>query len=236
MDPLLIDADDKHRAPQEPEGAGEFGRMLRLVKPHWRFIAVGLAASLVYGMLHSISIIAMLPVLKVVLSEEGFEGWVHRVVVQDRLDAELTLDVPEDDQGASARLRLRILKVKPGSDLAGEGIRAGAVITSADGQSGPPLALLQALADAGESIELGVELPANGQASVPMHVIVGLELPSWRSSLLRTAARWVPRERTRGDRKTTLFIMLSVVVVLVVISNVTRFVARYVTAIGVLRG
>ena len=148
MDPLLIDADDKHRASQEEAGSGDFGRMLRLCKPHWRFIAMGLVASLIYGMLHSISIVAMMPVLKVVLSEEGFEGWVQRVVVQDRIDAYLALDLADDQGTESASLELLIVKVRSESDLAAAGVTEGSAIVTVDGQGGPPLELLTVLAEA----------------------------------------------------------------------------------------
>ena len=54
---------------------------------------------MLYGALHSVGIIGVLPVLKVMLSEEGFHGWVYRAVAEERLDANLDIDLSGIETG-----------------------------------------------------------------------------------------------------------------------------------------
>jgi hypothetical protein len=89
MDPQLITADDKNQAAGGSLRSPEFRRTLRLVWPHRRFIFIGLLASIVFGLLHSVSIVGVLPVLKVMLTEEGLHGWADQAVATERLGFEL---------------------------------------------------------------------------------------------------------------------------------------------------
>ena len=60
---MFIDADDKQRAAAASLRAPYFRRMIGYTWPHRRLLAIGMAASLVYGLLNSVGILGVLPVL-----------------------------------------------------------------------------------------------------------------------------------------------------------------------------
>ncbi|MCP4245915.1 MAG: ATP-binding cassette domain-containing protein, partial [bacterium] len=231
MDPVLIDADDKHRAPPGRLRSPDFRRMVRLVRPHWRFLIVGLSASVVYGLLHSVGIVGVLPVLKAILADEGFHGWAYRYVAEDRLDVELEI---ESFEGAA---RIRVVEVKRKPPAEASPLQPGDRIIAFGEQALDSVGLVEAIARADDMATLTLERPA-APSQPPTNigpVSVSLAPPSLDAALLRGAAGLVPREAQRSDRVTTLIYVLSCVVAVVVLSNVARFVAQYFTALAVLR-
>ncbi len=233
MDPKLIDADEKHRAPSASVRSPHFRRMVRLVWPHRRFILIGLIASVVYGALHSVSIVGVLPVLKVMLSEEGFHGWLYRGVAEDRLGADLTVNFGGSDDAPLPPWAATISGLDSNSPLAGDGAQVGDRIVAVDDPAALPLEFLESVSFAERRVDLVLRTPGAPDAR---NVSVELESPSWPSRMRRFAAGLVPRENSRTDRVNTLAYVLAGVVVLVLLSNLARFVAHYVTAVGVLRG
>ncbi|MCH7814698.1 MAG: hypothetical protein IID40_11835, partial [Planctomycetes bacterium] len=233
MDPLLIDADDKHRAPAAKLRSPDFRRMVRLVWPHRRFLAVGLFASVVYGLLHSVGIIGVLPVLKAILADEGFHGWAYRVVAEDRLGAKLEI------QSFDGPARVRVAKVKSKSPAEASSIQPEDRLLALGEDAPGSVDLVEAIARASETVTLTLERPATPAGppsnAGPVSVSVSLAPPSFTSVLLRGAAGLVPRETQRGDRVTTLVYVLACVVAVALLSNVARFVAQYFTALAVLR-
>ncbi len=236
MDPALIDAEDKHRAKRGSLRSPDFRRMVRLAWPHRRFITVGLLASVVYGFLHSVSVLGALPVLKVLLADEGFHGWVYRSVAEERLGVTFEADLGGSLETLSGEQSLRLAEVDAQSPLAAHDLRAGDGIVAVDGQHATPLEVLETLARGPTAIDLTIryldrERHPEGDATVS----VALGDASWRWRRLADVAGFVPPVRERGDRLTTLVYVLCFVIMAVVLSNVARFVAQYYTAMGVLR-
>jgi subfamily B ATP-binding cassette protein MsbA len=234
MNPEFIDADDRHRAADASVRSPEFRRMVQLVWPHRRFIVIGLIASVIYGALNSISIVGVLPVLKVMLSPEGFHGWVYRAAAEDRLDVHF---------GAAGAVGtsepwVKVFRIGRRSPLAEHEVRAGDEIGSGDVDADSSLRFLEMIAGAEGDVELLVRSPgqADTEPSAGRRVTVRLAPASWKVKVLDSAGRAMPAERTYDDRVYTLAYVLGCVAVLVLLSNIARFVAHYVTSVGVLRG
>lgn len=234
MDPILIDADDQQRARPGSLRSPYFRRMVALTWPHRRLIAIGILASVFYGAFQSISIIGMLPVLRVLMSDEGLHGWVQRTAAEDRLGVTI---VPEFEYGPEGpRLRqARVQKVSGWSPLHEHGAvfdiqRAGGVDAS-DPQ------FLTTIASADDSVDLEFRTaPTTAGGPFIEHTVAAPLRPvSTKNRLLALLARAVPMETARTDRVTSLIYVLSTVVVLVIISNGARFVSQYFVATGVLR-
>ena len=138
MDPTLIDAEDKHRAQKATLRSPDFRRMVGLAWPHRRFILVGLLASVVYGFLHSVSVVGVLPVLKVLLADEGFHGWVYRTVAEDRLDVAFDTELGGTYETLEAGEGIGFLKVSSDSPLAGFSVGSGDRLVAVDGGGGGP--------------------------------------------------------------------------------------------------
>jgi len=249
MDVRLILADSKNKAPQASLRSPDFRRMLRMTAKHRRYLFLGLGASVFYGLLQSVSIVGVLPVLKAILAEEGFHGWVNRTVAEERLGVKLAPAEDGDFQGeagSSARpagrgsgdAGVEIVELDARSVLTEHDVQRLDRITDLDGRALSGLELVDALVRAGDTVMLGL-LPApraGREDTSPRTMDVRLHPVSSKGRALLRAASIVPSENRRQDRVTTLFYVLGAVVVLALLSNVARFVAEYFTAISVLRG
>ncbi len=234
MDPMLIDADDSQRAPQASLRSPDFKRMVSLTWPHRRFIILGMIASVFYGALNSISIIGMLPVLTVMVSDEGLHGWIYRSVAEDRLDAHLSISVRHEGPGPRIE-SVDVLSIGHHSPLLPA--TAPLRLLQYDGQPVESFAVLGELARSEKPVTLEVAaFAAPGQAEAARRTLtVTLDKPTFKDRLFFFLARLIPQEQQRSDRVVTLMYALGVVVVLVILSNVARFIAQYFVSVGVLR-
>ena len=99
-----------------------FIRFFTYIKPQWRSVVAIVLSAAVIGVMFSMSFMAMIPVLKVMMGEEGLHGWVDRKACSLRyginfdipdietatqgssLDYLLVNSVKEDEAGAKAQI------------------------------------------------------------------------------------------------------------------------------------
>ncbi|HNO76879.1 MAG TPA: ABC transporter ATP-binding protein [Phycisphaerae bacterium] len=249
MQTELISADDKNRAKKSSIRTPHFRRMLRLVWPHRRLVFIGLIASIIYGFLNSAGIVSVLPVLKVMLSDEGLHGWVDRSVAEDRLGMDLDIRTNFDGSDDPER-QLLITKISKHSPFAGGGVQTldsidsyalqppsdeDSVESDALLETVEPSKFLEAVAQADDGMTLTIHTSGPDGQSAAEAVMVALEPPSTNWRIGRWAASFVPRARHQGGRVTALYWVLGFVVVVNLLSNVARFIAQYFVAAGVLR-
>ena len=67
-----------------------FRRSLIFLWPQRRRIALGIAFSVGVAMTYSAGVFAILPVLKILISDEGPRGTVFRMILEERLEATLS--------------------------------------------------------------------------------------------------------------------------------------------------
>ncbi|MEE9293442.1 MAG: ABC transporter ATP-binding protein [Phycisphaerae bacterium] len=236
MDHLLIDANDRTRAKKVPLASPAFARMLRTVVPHRRIVITGVLVSIVYAMLHSVSILGALPILKVLLEEEGLHGWADRSMAGARTGLHLAVrDAGADDTAAPA---LVVVKTAADSELHAQGLRPGHQIVTLDGAPVPPREWLRrvASADGAQPIHFQTSTAghqAGAESAVDYHVV-----PAGAAWQLRTAYRLtglIPRDTTQSARITALKYVLTAVIILVIAANLCRFAGEYLVRLGVLR-
>ncbi|HUU86096.1 MAG TPA: ABC transporter ATP-binding protein [Phycisphaerae bacterium] len=238
MDPVLIDADDRQRAKKGSLRSPDFKRMVRLVWPHRRAILVGLIASVIYGFLHSASVVGVLPVLKVLLADEGVHGWLHRTVAEQRLQVTFDSAPGRKFETIGAGEGIQFLKIRAGSPLADFSVRRGDRLVGIEDRPASPLESLETIARADETVRLMIEPAAKGEQppGEARSVSVRLAPASWEKRFLCDAAGLIPAVNKPSDRAAALACVLALLVVVVALSNVARFVSEYFTSLGVLRG
>ena len=123
MDVEIIATGDGTRNRKTAFQSKAFFRAVRSVFPYRRALTLGLVASVCYAALHSVSILGVMPILKVLLEEEGLHGWVDRVAANARVDAEFAIRPADPRSGAAAALV--VLRVEPGSVAQQQGLAAG---------------------------------------------------------------------------------------------------------------
>jgi ABC-type multidrug transport system fused ATPase/permease subunit len=252
MQTELIIADDKNQAKPSSIRTPHFRRMLRLVWPHRRLVTVGLIASIFYGFLNSAGIVSVLPVLKVMLSDEGLHGWVDRSIAENRLGVDLDIRTQPDGTDTPKR-QLMIVGLSSSSDLGTNGVQLldsidsyqltfedapGAPIPNRVAQPWQPVVAAEflktiALADSHTNVIVRTSNPTGEEN--PETVTIKLQPASQNWRIAGWATSFVPRATHSGERVTALYWVLGFVVVVNLLSNVARFIAQYFVAAGVLR-
>jgi subfamily B ATP-binding cassette protein MsbA len=260
MDPILIDADDRQRASKASVRSPEFKRLLRLIWPHRRLIIIGFICSVIFAFLHAVGVLGVLPILKVMLSDEGLHGWVYRSAAQGRLN--LSLHVTGDKDGEKdvvivdirSKSKLRDYGVTEydtitgyefvaPADLAGPAEPAEAPspveVQDTPTASAHPInafEFLKAVAEAGPEAVVMLTIRHKGTTDHELPPIeVKLDHISAQWWISCALSRYIPRAVERHDRVTTLDYVLAIVVFIAVLSNVARFISQYYMAAGVLR-
>ncbi len=208
--------------------------MLKCVRPYRVWLVSGIFASIVYALLHSVSILGALPILKVLLEHEGLHGWVDRVVAGERLDVELHVRDTLDESAAGAVIVVQ--DVSSASSLYAQGLRPGDHIVPGDRELTARLWLEQ-IADSpgGHTISFMGQPAGNAQAAaIPFEL--SLEPASFAWIQARRLVSFVPDDDTKNARLTALTYVLAGVVLVVLLANFCRFVGEYLIALSVVRG
>lgn len=221
MDPLLLSADDRQRAPKSGFRTREFWRLVALIKPYRRSLIAGLVATIAFAGLHTVGISGAFPVFQVMLEEEGLHGWLNRTVAGHRLQAEFAARTDSDF--------VRVLKVHSEGAADAAGMRPGDEIR--DPQHRPIVELLQELArkEAGTIIQAAV-----GPADAPRAVEIRPGPAELHSRLLLWAGSVLPPDNPDTKLRTLIYILIGLVVAAVT-ANVFRYVGETLIARAILR-
>jgi len=222
--PELITADDSTRAAGGRVLSPHFRRMVGYVWGFRRLLAMSFAAAVAFAALHTFSIGSALPVLKIILEEEGLHAWVDRLVASDRLGA--ALRVWRTDGGTS----LLIDRIHQRSPLSGEGLPALSRVDVGKEGTSHWLAGVAAAA-AGGDVDLTI-VDADGRTHT---LTVSLPAADWKMRALHRASTWLPRQ-TGPTNLRVLVTILAFVCVVVIVANAFRFLAEYWMSRAVLGG
>ncbi|TFG39811.1 MAG: hypothetical protein E4H44_01395 [Candidatus Aminicenantes bacterium] len=103
-----------------------FNRVLKYAAPQYKTIIISIACALGAAMLFSMSIAAMLPLMRVMIGEEGLHGWVNRGIVKYRsgiifepMAVEENQAVLEDTEKPPQPLRIFHIQKKSASENSG---------------------------------------------------------------------------------------------------------------------
>ncbi len=223
VDATSIKADDEKRAERVPLSAPAFKRMVRATFPHKGLIVSGILASVVYAMLHSVSVLAVLPILKVLLEDEGLHGWADRTMAGAHVGAEFSVRETE------SRAALLVEKVVASSELHQQGLRPGAEVVALDGERLAPRDWLQRVAAATteDRIRFSTTSPA-GDHEITVST-------GWKQRMGYRLVFLVPRDATGSGRMTALKFVLTALVIVVIAANLCRFIGEFLVRLGVLR-
>ncbi|MFH0982908.1 MAG: ABC transporter ATP-binding protein [Planctomycetota bacterium] len=79
-----IVAEDSTKAPGASLRSPQFRRMVGYVRPHRKYLTVGIAAAVVAAALNAVSVGSVVPVLNILMQESGLHGWIDRSVAEQR--------------------------------------------------------------------------------------------------------------------------------------------------------
>ncbi len=204
-----------------------FKRIWSYVWPQWpRVVAVFLWSALMAGML-SVSIVTMIPVLKVMMGEEGLHGWVDRKIVDERYGMNFYLPDRSEllESAEFLKNQLEIVSVKKKSPAAEAGLRIKDRILSVTAPESPAessaLKMQQLLAEQspGQVLRLSVEGFDRNARSV--------EITAPEKPFYVDWAQWVISHVPRNQSDETKFKAIMVLMIVLTVITVLRCLARF---------
>ena len=213
-----------------------FGRTFEYVWPQWPKLIIIACTALLIGILFSFSIGTVLPLLKVMMGEEGLHGWVNRKISENRYD--LSFYVPDKVEFSDPNIAyyLRIVDVEP-NDIAYEaGLRtedivvgAGSSLVSETTDRIPSGRLLEELATATDGSRIEVQyrrFDESGQLRTFRTEIQAGKKPFYASSAHKLL-EYVPKEQTRESKKEAVIFIILLMAVVTTIRCAARFLQDY---------
>lgn len=204
-----------------------FKRIFKYVWPQWHRLVVILVSAMMIGLLFAFSIGTILPLLKVMMGEEGLHGWVDRLISKDRYGVSFYVPDKIDMSDPNVVYHLRVTAVKEKSQAAIAGLEQGDVIVGVLSTTSAPEAtgkvsstkLLEKLATAESNTELAIRrkrLNADSRMELKELKIATGPKPFY-ADFIQQAIGFLPREQSRENaRKAVVFIILMMAVVTVI--------------------
>ncbi|MHC4622611.1 MAG: ABC transporter ATP-binding protein [Planctomycetota bacterium] len=211
-----------------------FRRVFNYIWPQWHRLVTICCSALLVGALFSFSIATILPLLKVMMGEEGLHGWINRKVCERRYG--LRFYVPDsidlsDPNNPDVLYYLGVVEVKSGGFAGQAAIRPGDLIVGAGGRMSkdavqiPSNQLLREMATITNVTSIAVQYRRPDEAGKLVTTKQKLQCGEkpWYADYAQRLLTYVPREQTRENkRKTVVFIILLMLVVTAV-----RCIARF---------
>jgi ABC-type multidrug transport system fused ATPase/permease subunit len=203
-------------------------RVFRYIKPQWPRVVLIVLLAVLIGVLFSLSFATILPLLKVMMGEEGLGGWVDRKVCQWRYGVEFYVPETADFTNAGTKdiaYYLLVTGVRDNSPALKAGIRREDRIINTGIQSEETnqkiLAseILRRLATAGGEQNLKLQMmrmdAAGGLNQVELEMSSGVKQAY--VDYVQRLVSFVPREQSKqAKQKTVITIILAMIVVTVV--------------------
>ncbi|MCH7703404.1 MAG: ATP-binding cassette domain-containing protein [Planctomycetes bacterium] len=207
-------------------------RMVGLVRPHRKMLAIGIGAAIIAAAFHAVSLSGMFPILQIMVADEGLHAWVDRNAASGRVGADLTLHTPDLD-GSLDYQDIRPVVVRnlhEGSPLVELGIHNGDQIVSLEGERLDGKDWLQRVAAYAPGTTIRFQIDS---VSETYELTLG-EL-DWEWRIGRPLVSYIPRPGPGESQLGALFYVLLAVVAIALLASVFRFIAEYCTMVAVLR-
>lgn len=207
-----------------------FRRVLRYVYPQYKALIISVVCALLAAALFSFSLVAMLPLMKVMMGEEGLHGWVNRAIVVHRTGISF---VPEEIQkhlsDTDAR-PLRISGIENDSPAQDKGFMDGDVVLSIGLSSQDEnkvtrdqLLEMLSLAETARPIQLAVRHD-NGQNET-------ISFTPGRTTFYAPAAHWllgfIPRHSGADFKRNSILLIIVIIMVVTIVRCCLRFIQEY---------
>jgi len=214
-----------------------FKRIFQYVWPQWHRLVVIVVSAMIIGILFAFSIGTILPLLKVMMGEEGLHGWVDRLIAKDRYG--VSFYVPDkidmSDPNVIYHLRVTGVEVESAAEIAG--LKEGDVIvgvlstTYAEEAAGKVSSakLLENLSTAEGDAELAIyykRLNANSRME-PGELKMATGPKPFYADFIQKAIGFVPREQSRENAKKAVIFIILMMAVFTVIRCTARFYQDY---------
>jgi ABC-type multidrug transport system fused ATPase/permease subunit len=217
-----------------------FRRIFKYVWPQWYRLVIIVVSAIIIGLLFAFSIGTVLPLLKVMMGEEGLHGWVDRVIAKDRYG--ISFYVPDridlsDPNKRDILSHLQVTNVKEQSPAADAGLQPNDLIVGVASPAPPrggagnvtSAKLLEELATADKGSEITIQykrLNAEGKMQPKQTTLHAGKKPFYADSLQR-AIGFLPRQLSRENTKRAVIFIILMLAVITAVRCIARFYQDY---------
>jgi len=204
----------------------DFRRVFKYIWPQWPRIIVVLVSAVIVSSLLSLSFMTIIPLLKVMMGQEGIHGWVERKISAHRYG--IIFSVPEkiDFAESDSDYYLLVANIKKDSPAQKAGLQrhdvvigAGNLLVKEKTEKCPPAKLLEELAAAPGESELTIQLLRINKEGVAdaKTVTFNTDTKPFYVDHLEKWLSFLPRQQNKeNQRKTVIFIILAMGVVTII--------------------
>ena len=233
-----------------------FSRIFKYLWPQWHRIVVVVFSAVVVSALLSLSFMTVIPLLKVMMGEEGLHGWVDRKQCEWRYGLEFYVPETADfTNNQDAAYQLIVIKIKKGGSADAAGIKpsdriigAGKLLTSPAVEKISIPRLLEELAAATET-ELPVQLKRLNKENILEYITLKLNPPDRSTGFaglkwgqldrIRWTAKMataqhaqklislLPREQTKENKIKAIILIMIAVGIVTIIRCIAKFYQSY---------
>jgi len=208
-----------------------FKRVFKYVWPQWpRLVVIGCSAVIV-GLLFSFSIATVLPLLKVMMGEEGLHGWIHRKICGQRYEVSFYVaDRSEllDPNNVEIAYYLQIAEVEKGGSAETAGLRRNDKIVGAGRVLEGKVAsgeMLEELATVEDNALVRIRYQRDDESGASNRELLEMRAgkrPFYAGAALRLLEFVPKRQAKETKRKAVIFI-----IILMMVTTVLRCLGRY---------
>lgn len=215
---------------------GAFARIFKYVWPQWPRIIIVVISAVVVACLLSLSFVTVIPLLKVMMGEEGLHSWVERKICSQRYGIEFYMPEKVDFISSDIAYHLLVTDVKDGSFIEQAGIKKLDQIIGIgdflieDGQKITSPKLLEILANAPEENEITVQFRRLTEES-DVSEIKTLTFNTEKKPFYQdTVAKWMsnlPREQTKENKTKAVVYIILLMAIVTVVRCIAKFFQGY---------
>ena len=209
--------------------------MFKYVWPQWPQIIVIVISAVFIAAFLSMSFVTIIPLLEVMMGDEGIHGWVERKICSDRYG--ITFSVPDYMSQSEMARRLMITDIKDKSPAKKAGLQKFDIITTVNvpgagikDEEVPRNRLLEALAAAQSQTDLVLyvsRVMENGSTASELTLNSGKK-PFYLNGLEKLL-NLLPREQTPENKTKTVVYIIMGIGLTTIIRCLAKFVQEYMT-------
>ncbi len=216
-----------------------FRRAFGYVWPQWPRLVTIVCSAILISILFSLSVVTVLPLLKVMMGEEGLHGWVNRKISENRYG--INFYVPDkaellDPNNPQIAYHLRVAAVRKngGGDKAGLRcddliVGAGSSVVSGTVDKIPSGILIRELATISEVGSIVIQYRRLDERGIPQTATGELRCGGkpFYANYAQRLLRFVPDDQSRATKKKAVLFIIFLIAVFTVIRCICRFYQDY---------
>jgi len=222
-----------------------FKRTFSYVWPQWPRLVVIVVSAVLIGVLFSLSFMTIMPLLKVMMGEEGLHGWIDRKTCDSRYGMDFYVpDTTDYIDSRNIAFYLRISSIETGSPAAIAGLKpwdrivgVGKLVKETDSDRISSARLLEELATAPQDRPVTIQILRDDQPPGAVPIVVQLPavhpegfLAGAKIALANYAQRavgFLPRDQAAANKSQAVIFIIFVMAGVTVARCVARFWQSY---------